>query len=256
MPRKLTVLLVTLALVLGVTAVGFAKEPVVAGTNGQLCNQVYQQVEGQLRRQLGSFFGPSVVQSLAERLTQQILAQLGVRGQMPTPAPAPTPVPKPKPVPVPKPQPQPEPKPDPVPAPTPKPEPSTPLPGKLAAEEARLFELANQARVEAGLKPLQLDMRLVETARIKSADMVSNDYFGHISPTLGSPFDQMQRAKISYRTAGENLAGAPTADSAHSGLMNSPGHRANILNPNFTHVGIGIAKGSQYGIIFTQQFIG
>lgn len=66
----------------------------------------------------------------------------------------------------------------------------------------------------------------------------------------------MGRAKISYRTAGENLAGAPTAEAAHKGLMNSPGHRANILNSNFTEIGIGMAKGSQYGIIFTQQFIG
>ncbi|HKM39356.1 MAG TPA: CAP domain-containing protein, partial [bacterium] len=152
----------------------------------------------------------------------------------------------------------------PIPEPTdpkpPAPEPGWPdkafTPEDLAAEEERLYELTNQARAQAGLKPLKLDPHLIETAREKSVDMRDNNYFGHISPRLGTPFDQMHKAGIAYRTAGENLAGAPTADAAHRALMNSPGHKANILNPNFTQLGIGIAVGGPYGIYFTQQFTG
>jgi uncharacterized protein YkwD len=99
-------------------------------------------------------------------------------------------------------------------------------------------------------------MRLVETARAKSRDLIEENYFGHISPKLGSPFEQMQRAGISYRYAGENLAGAPTVDRAHAALMKSPGHRANILSPHFTRIGVGIVDGGPYGKMFTQQFVG
>ena len=99
-------------------------------------------------------------------------------------------------------------------------------------------------------------MRLVDISRKKSKDMIDKNYFGHTSPTYGSPFDALKNNGVSYRYAGENLAGAPTVERAHSGLMNSPGHRANILNPNFTHVGIGIVDGGPYGNLYTQTFIG
>jgi len=91
---------------------------------------------------------------------------------------------------------------------------------------------------------------------MKSQDMVDKNYFAHQSPTYGSPFELMRSQGISYRTAGENLAGAPSVETAHRNLMNSPGHRANILNPNFTHVGVGIVNGGPYGKMFTQHFIG
>ncbi|MCR4399039.1 MAG: CAP domain-containing protein [Firmicutes bacterium] len=160
--------------------------------------------------------------------------------------PSPTPVPKPEPPPPPPAEPEPEPHP---------PHQPEQGPGALSAEERQMFDLLNDARVQAGLRPLQLDMRLVEQARLKSLDMSRLGYFGHQSPTYGSPFDQMKKAGIAYRAAGENLAGAPTVQMAHSGLMNSPGHRANILNPVFTHVGIGVASSNVYGLLFTQMFI-
>jgi uncharacterized protein YkwD len=72
----------------------------------------------------------------------------------------------------------------------------------------------------------------------------------------GSPFDMMKNAGVTYRWAGENIAGAASVDRAHNGLMNSEGHRANILNSNFTHIGIGIVPGGPYGMMFTQMFIG
>ncbi|NPV71523.1 MAG: sporulation protein [Firmicutes bacterium] len=162
-----------------------------------------------------------------------------------------TPDPRPEPPPA---QPPTNPDPPPVQPPDPKPEPP-PAPTGLTAEEKQMYDLVNKERVAAGLKPLEIDMRLVELARLKSQDMSDKGYFDHLSPTYGSPFDMMKKAGITYRAAGENLAGAPTVEMAHNGLMNSPGHRANILNTMFTHIGIGVAKSSRYGLLFTQMFI-
>lgn len=103
---------------------------------------------------------------------------------------------------------------------------------------------------------MTVNMDLVRIARLKSTDMIQKNYFDHTSPTYGSPFDMMNKAGIAYRTAGENLAGASTVTIAHTNLMNSPGHRANILNPAFTEIGIGIIDGGPYGKMFTQEFIG
>lgn len=135
--------------------------------------------------------------------------------------------------------------------------PTTPAPSTgLTADEAKMVNLVNQARTGQGLKALSVNSQLVTLARRKSQDMVDKNYFSHTSPTYGSPFDMMKNAGIKYSTAGENIAGAATVESAHQNLMNSPGHRANILNSSFTQIGIGIVSGSQYGKIFTQMFIG
>lgn len=139
----------------------------------------------------------------------------------------------------------------------PKPEkPETPPATGLTAMEQQMLDLINAERAKAGAQPLVADMRLTEQARLKSQDMIDKGYFSHQSPTYGSPFDQMAAAGITYRTAGENLAGAPSVASAHENLMLSDGHRRNILNPAFDHVGIGIIEGGPYGIMFTQMFIG
>lgn len=138
---------------------------------------------------------------------------------------------------------------------TPNPSTSTPSTG-LAAEESKMVSLVNQARMGQGLAPLSVNSQLTSLARQKSQDMVTNNYFSHTSPTYGSPFQMMKNAGVTYSTAGENIAGAQTTESAHQNLMNSEGHRANILNPKFTEIGIGIASGSVYGKIFTQMFIG
>jgi uncharacterized YkwD family protein len=119
-----------------------------------------------------------------------------------------------------------------------------------------MVTLVNGERAKAGLRPLTADLRLVQTARAKSQDMISGGYFGHESPRLGSPFDQMRAAGIAYATAGENIAGNSGVEGAQVSLMNSPGHRANILNPKFTRMGIGIIRGGAYGLMVTQQFIG
>ena len=119
-----------------------------------------------------------------------------------------------------------------------------------------MLNLVNAERQKAGLLPLQNDMRLVDQSRKKSRDMIEKGYFAHTSPTYGTPFEALKNNGIPYRYAGENLAGASTVERAHSSLMNSPGHRANILNPNFTHIGIGIVDGGPYGKMYTQTFIG
>ncbi len=155
--------------------------------------------------------------------------------------------------------PAPEPSPDLSTPEQPRPEPTEPPKEEqvfLTTEETLMLSLVNQERAKAGVSPLVADEALTRLARLKSQDMVDKNYFSHQSPTYGSPFDMMKSAGIIYGTAGENIAGAPSVARAHDGLMNSPGHRRNILNPAFTHVGIGIVKGGSYGMMFTQMFVG
>jgi uncharacterized protein YkwD len=120
--------------------------------------------------------------------------------------------------------------------------------------EAQMLELVNREREAAGLKPLAPDPELTEVARAHSTDMFERGYFAHVSPEGLSPFDRMKDAGVTFRTAGENLALAPTLQLAHTGLMNSPGHRANILRPEFGRLGIGIMDGGYRGIMVSQEF--
>ena len=113
----------------------------------------------------------------------------------------------------------------------------------------------NAARVENGLAPLTLHPELSKTARTKSEDMAAKGYFSHDSPTYGSPFKMMNDFGIRYSSAGENIACNRSAKAAHEALMNSPGHRANILSADFTHLGIGIADGGPCGAMYTQMFL-
>ncbi|MGI6706363.1 MAG: CAP domain-containing protein [Clostridia bacterium] len=126
----------------------------------------------------------------------------------------------------------------------------------LNHEQKKMLELVNSERTKRGLKPLVFDAELARVATIKAQDMVDNNYFSHTSPTYGSPFTMMKNFGIRYTYAGENLAGHNSVENAHTGLMNSDGHRANILNSNFTHIGIGVAKSPRYGYVFVQMFIG
>lgn len=120
--------------------------------------------------------------------------------------------------------------------------------------EKQVIELTNIERVKQGLAPLKLDEKLAETARAKSVDMAEHDYFDHTSPTYGSPFDMMDQFGVTYYSAGENIArGQFTPEEVVQAWMNSEGHRANILNANYTHIGVGFVKED---IVWTQQFIG
>jgi uncharacterized protein YkwD len=120
--------------------------------------------------------------------------------------------------------------------------------------EKRMLDLLNQERQAAGLGPLAPDPELTEVARRHSADMFARGYFAHDTPEGLTPFDRMRAANVRFITAGENLALAPTLPVAHNGLMNSPGHRANILRREFGRVGIGIMDGGMRGLMISQEF--
>lgn len=120
--------------------------------------------------------------------------------------------------------------------------------------EAKMLELVNKEREKAGLKPLKADPGLTPVARAHSQDMFVRGYFAHVNPDGQDPFDRMKQARVSFRAAGENLALAQTLEIAHNNLMNSPGHRANILNPSFGRLGIGIMDGGYYGLMISQEF--
>jgi len=121
------------------------------------------------------------------------------------------------------------------------------------AEQAML-KLVNSERKKAGLLPVTADVGLTDVARAHSQDMFARGYFSHYTPDGQSPFDRMDKGDIVYTYAGENLALAPSTDLAMEGLMNSPGHRANILNSHFNKIGIGVIDGGIYGKMFSQEF--
>ena len=126
----------------------------------------------------------------------------------------------------------------------------------LTTEEQEVFDLVNKQRTDNGLKALKVDSNLQKVAKGKANDMVKNNYFAHNSPTYGSPFDMMKKFGISYKSAGENLAGNSTGKRAVDAWMNSEGHRANILNSSFNYTGVAVVESSKYGRIYVQMFIG
>jgi uncharacterized protein YkwD len=117
-----------------------------------------------------------------------------------------------------------------------------------------MLELVNGERAAHGVKPLQADAEATEVARAHARDMFDRGYFSHIAPDGADPFARMRRAGLAFRAAGENLALARTLAMAHQGLMDSPGHRANILRPAFGRVGIGVLDGGRHGLMVTQVF--
>lgn len=132
-----------------------------------------------------------------------------------------------------------------------------PLEKKLAVDEAsekKMLGLVNKERESRGLKALVIDPTIVPVARAHSKDMFERQYFSHYTPEGKSPFERMTKGGVDYLAAGENLAYAPTVEIAHQGLMNSPGHKANILREEFGRVGIGVIDGGIYGKMFTQNF--
>lgn len=127
---------------------------------------------------------------------------------------------------------------------------------QLTAEEQEVFDLINAKRVANGLTTLKIDDELQNVARIKAKDMVDNNYFSHNSPIYGSPFDMIKKFGISYKTAGENIAGNSSNSGAVNAWMNSKGHRANILNNSFNYTGVGVVKSPKYGKVYVQMFMG
>lgn len=129
------------------------------------------------------------------------------------------------------------------------------VPDTATADELRMLALVNRERQKEGVPPLSFFMDLALVARLKSQDMIDKDYFDHNSPTYGPPYDMMQNFGIEFTAAGENLALDNDVEGAHRALMDSEGHRANILNPIFTDIGIGIIRDSRGYYYITQMFI-
>ena len=124
------------------------------------------------------------------------------------------------------------------------------------SEEEELLKLINEQRAAYGLSALKMDAELQRVAKIKAQDLVDNNYFSHNSPTYGSPFDMMKSFGITYKAAGENIAGNSTLKGAVTAWMNSQGHRENILSNAYNYTGIGIVESKTYGKILVQMFIG
>lgn len=123
-----------------------------------------------------------------------------------------------------------------------------------SSSEQYMSKLVNKERVSRGLREIIFDDQLRDIGRNHCKDMFERGYFSHYTPEGFSPFDRMDEKGIIYEAAGENLALSPNADIAMQGLMNSPGHKANILSTNFGRIGIGIIDGGIYGEMFCQEF--
>ena len=133
---------------------------------------------------------------------------------------------------------------------------STIASNNMNQDEQEVFNLINKQRTNNGLTALKIDNEVQKVAKIKAEDMVTNNYFSHQSPTYGLPFDMLKSFKISYKSAGENIAANSSNTGAVNAWMNSSGHRANILSSNYNYTGIGVVSSPRYGKIYVQQFIG
>jgi uncharacterized YkwD family protein len=123
----------------------------------------------------------------------------------------------------------------------------------ISSFEREVVKYTNIERVKHGLTELKIDSKLSEVAWYKSKDMQVNGYFSHNSPTYGSPFEMMISFGVNYTAAGENIAyGFNNAEQLVTGWMNSEGHRRNILNGTYTHIGVGFVQEGNYS---TQMFL-
>jgi uncharacterized protein YkwD len=121
--------------------------------------------------------------------------------------------------------------------------------------ERELLRLVNEERTSRDLRPVRWDDRLADVGRAHSEDMYLNGYFAHRGLDGTTPAERMRAADIDFVVSGENLALAPTVALAHDGLMKSPGHRRNILDADFSKLGVGIWAGP-HGLVASQEFCG
>ncbi|WP_406200916.1 CAP domain-containing protein [Streptomyces europaeiscabiei] len=130
-------------------------------------------------------------------------------------------------------------------------------PAGLRQTAAEVVTLTNAERAAAGLPPLSCDPLLTNAAQAHSTDMVARAFYAHTSPDGGEPWHRAAAAGSTRRSIGENIAcGQRSAAEVVRGWMDSPGHRANILKPDFTHIGVGFAGGGAAGTYWTQLFGG
>jgi uncharacterized protein YkwD/uncharacterized membrane protein required for colicin V production len=123
-----------------------------------------------------------------------------------------------------------------------------------AANEQKMVNLVNGERAKVGVGKVNVDATITAVARAHSKDMFLRRYFSHVNPESQTAGDRLEKAGVGFTVAGENLAYAPDLSVAHTGFMNSPGHRQNILDPSFHRIGIGIIATDTWGLMFTQDF--
>ncbi len=127
---------------------------------------------------------------------------------------------------------------------------------RLTGDEQQMLNLLNDERAKNGERALPTDPKLTAMARSYAQEMVTYGFFDHSSPVSGDFRTRIDKADIKgWTLAGENLAGAASVEYAFQLLMESESHRDNILEPRYTHVGIGEAEGGPYGKIIVQEFI-
>lgn len=126
----------------------------------------------------------------------------------------------------------------------------------LNALEQKAVLLLNEDRKNAGLEPLQVNLKLSKLAADYAADMNTRKFFAHIDPDGKDPFVRMAAIDIDVPNEGENIALSPDVETAQKMLLDSPLHRENILNPKFTEIGIGVRPASRGGVYLVQEFIG
>ena len=125
----------------------------------------------------------------------------------------------------------------------------------LSVQEQTAGNLLNSDRARYGLAPLVIDAQLCRIARIKSQDMLSNQYFAHTSPTYGDVRSMLRQFGYAYTAAGENIAHHATVEKAQAAFLSSPGHRKNILSSAYTRVDLGAAVDAKGYVYLTQIFV-
>ena len=126
----------------------------------------------------------------------------------------------------------------------------------LTEEEQEVLNLINKNREERGIKTLKTYSKLQQIAKLKAVDIVTNNYFSHNSPTLGTPFEMLKSYGIDYKISGENLAGNINSERAVNAWMNSKSHRENILEEQYEYTGICVLNSKTYGNVYVELFIG
>ena len=126
----------------------------------------------------------------------------------------------------------------------------------LTSSEEELLSLINEERKKNNLPNFQINEELQNVARLKAEDLVQNNYFSHVSPTYGTPFEMLKANSIKYKTASENIAGNSSLSGAIESWLSSESHRKNILSNDYNYTGIAVVDSIAYGKIIVELFVG
>ena len=125
-----------------------------------------------------------------------------------------------------------------------------------SASEKLVLDLINEQRRQEGLPELKFDSRLMKLARLKTEDMLEENYISHNSDRYGKVFNMIEVNNIDYKIAGENIARNLNEERAVNAWMNSISHKENILEEEYQYTGISVVKDKEYGYLFVQIFMG